>query len=154
MFYQYVKCPHGQAVKTSPSHGGIWGSIPHGGTKKSYTSVWDFFLPNGALCVIRTQLRCTNPRTSGLAFRYMSKLTRSTITFTTFSTIPHGGTKNPTQACGIFLPNGELCVVRTQLCCTNPRNWAGARILKINFLCLLLRSLRSLRFPMGVPISA
>ena len=28
------KRPHGQAVKTSPSHGGIWGSIPHGGTKK------------------------------------------------------------------------------------------------------------------------
>ena len=26
--------PHGQAVKTSPSHGGIWGSIPHEGTKK------------------------------------------------------------------------------------------------------------------------
>ena len=26
-------CLHGQAVKTSPSHGGIWGSIPHGGTK-------------------------------------------------------------------------------------------------------------------------
>ena len=27
---------HGQAVKTSPSHGGIWGSIPHGGTKTEY----------------------------------------------------------------------------------------------------------------------
>ena len=41
------KCPHGQAVKTSPSHGGIWGSIPHGGTKKSYTNVWDFFYQMG-----------------------------------------------------------------------------------------------------------
>ena len=26
---------HGQAVKTSPSHGGIWGSIPHGGAKNN-----------------------------------------------------------------------------------------------------------------------
>ena len=28
------KCPHGQAVKTSPSHGGIRGSIPLGSTIK------------------------------------------------------------------------------------------------------------------------
>ena len=26
--------PHGQAVKTSPSHGENWGSIPHGATKR------------------------------------------------------------------------------------------------------------------------
>ena len=29
-----LKRPHGQAVKTPPSHGGNWGSIPHGATKK------------------------------------------------------------------------------------------------------------------------
>ena len=45
LYVKDSKCPHGQAVKTSPSHGGIWGSIPHGGTKKSYTNVWDFLLP-------------------------------------------------------------------------------------------------------------
>ena len=28
------KWPHGQAVKTLPSHGRICGSIPHGATKK------------------------------------------------------------------------------------------------------------------------
>lgn len=36
--------PHGQAVKTSPSHGGIWGSIPHEGTKKGSRSCF-FSLP-------------------------------------------------------------------------------------------------------------
>ena len=48
------KCPHGQAVKTSPSHGGIWGSIPHGGTTKtSPTRTCFYFTPmgNGTLCV-------------------------------------------------------------------------------------------------------
>ena len=33
-----------------------------------------FFLPNGALCVVRTQLCCTNPRTSGLAFHNAGEL--------------------------------------------------------------------------------
>ena len=28
-------CLHSLAVRTPPSHGGIWGSIPHGGTKES-----------------------------------------------------------------------------------------------------------------------
>ena len=37
--------PHGQAVKTSPSHGGIWGSIPHEGTKKGSKSCF-FSLPH------------------------------------------------------------------------------------------------------------
>ena len=37
-----TKCPHGQAVKTSPSHGGIWGSIPHGGTKNLHNLVQVF----------------------------------------------------------------------------------------------------------------
>ena len=48
------KCPHGQAVKTSPSHGGIWGSIPHGGTTKtSPTRTCFYFTPvgNSTLCV-------------------------------------------------------------------------------------------------------
>lgn len=35
------KRPHGQAVKTLPSHGRICGSIPHGATKKiQYHLVW------------------------------------------------------------------------------------------------------------------
>lgn len=32
------KRPHGQAVKTLPSHGRICGSIPHGATKKYSTT--------------------------------------------------------------------------------------------------------------------
>ena len=32
---QFRLWPHGQAVKTSPSHGENWGSIPHGATKKT-----------------------------------------------------------------------------------------------------------------------
>ena len=44
---QIIKCndiirvlmrPHGQAVKTLPSHGGNWGSIPHGATKTHFQS--------------------------------------------------------------------------------------------------------------------
>ena len=39
------KRPHGQAVKTLPSHGRICGSIPHGATKKKTpTIVGVFFL--------------------------------------------------------------------------------------------------------------
>ena len=41
---------HGQAVKTSPSHGGIWGSIPHGGAKNNPNRIigWDYFCtPHG-----------------------------------------------------------------------------------------------------------
>ena len=152
------KRPHGQAVKTSPSHGGIWGSIPHGGTKKnthiecffhsSFTpmgngtlrvrnyvaripehwagaslckraysfryyvhfvlydshggtkktlilSVFSFFILHSSFIpwgiahsVCATMLH--EPQKSGLAFRYMSKHTRSTITLTSFSTIPVG----------------------------------------------------------------
>ena len=37
--------PHGQAVKTSPSHGGIWDSISHEGTKKGSKSCF-FSLPH------------------------------------------------------------------------------------------------------------
>ena len=33
---QFQLRPHGQAVKTPPSHGGNWGSIPHGATKKTH----------------------------------------------------------------------------------------------------------------------
>ena len=33
------KRPHGQAVKTLPSHGRICGSIPHGATKKYSTTL-------------------------------------------------------------------------------------------------------------------
>ena len=39
--------PHGQAVKTSPSHGGIWGSIPHEGTKKGSRSCFFLYLDRG-----------------------------------------------------------------------------------------------------------
>ena len=62
-----TKRPHGQAVKTSPSHGGIWGSIPHGGTKNP-TLVCGIFPFHGELCVLRMQLCCTNPRTLGWRF--------------------------------------------------------------------------------------
>ena len=86
------KRPHGQAVKTSPSHGGIWGSIPHGGTRNPTRMCGIFFYPRGALCVSTHATMLHEPQNTGLAFHYMSKLTRSTITLTLFSTIPHGGT--------------------------------------------------------------
>ena len=38
------KRPHGQAVKTLPSHGRICGSIPHGATKKETTPLVVLFL--------------------------------------------------------------------------------------------------------------
>ena len=102
------KRPHGQAVKTSPSHGGIWGSIPHGGTKKSYTIVWDFYL---FLLVSFTwgiaHFVCValphEPQNTGLAFNYTNKFARFTITLTPFSTIPHGGTKKILHDCVGFL---------------------------------------------------
>ena len=37
------KRPHGQAVKTLPSHGRICGSIPHGATKKKNDIPWMSF---------------------------------------------------------------------------------------------------------------
>ena len=103
------KRPHGQAVKTSPSHGGIWGSIPHGGTRKRQVIYGLFFylfmlksLAHGELCVITHATMLHEPQNTGLAFRYMSKLTRYTITLTMFTTIPMGVPKNPTRLCGIF----------------------------------------------------
>ncbi len=150
-----TKRPHGQAVKTSPSHGGIWGSIPHGGTKKNtryecffIIHFYSSFIPRGicTLCVRNFVARTpehwagahllrvnslgslfhdshggTNenksftglffffswgiahfvcvallhePQNTGVAFRYMSELTRYTISLTTFSTIPMGVPKN------------------------------------------------------------
>ena len=62
------KCPHGQAVKTSPSHGGIWGSIPHGGTKKKNKSSDLFFSFHGELHTACAWLCHTNPRTLGWRF--------------------------------------------------------------------------------------
>ena len=123
LYVKDSKCPHGQAVKTSPSHGGIWGSIPHGGTKKSYTNVWDFLLPQGALCVSTHATMLHEPQNTGLAFHYVNKLTRSTITFTLFTTIPHGGTKNPTPMCGIFFyPKGALCISTHATLLHEPQN--------------------------------
>ena len=91
------------------------------------------------------------PQKSGLAFRYMSKLTRSTITLTSFSTIPMGVPKNPTQMCGIFPFHGELCVSRMQLCCTNPRNlgWRSPLEGKLSRLTITFTSFSTI--PMGVP---
>ena len=60
------KRPHGQAVKTSPSHGGIWGSIPHGGTKKTSPLGLVFFircLQRHVInaCVVCNFNRCVSP---------------------------------------------------------------------------------------------
>ena len=35
---------HGQAVKTSPSHGENWGSSPHGGASIVHANAWTIFL--------------------------------------------------------------------------------------------------------------
>ena len=37
-------CLHGQAVKTSPSHGENWGSSPHGGAIALQSKDWSVFL--------------------------------------------------------------------------------------------------------------
>ena len=92
-----TKCPHGQAVKTSPSHGGIWGSIPHGGTKKStriecfFIFHFYFFIFHSPPCLIAHLVCATllpEPQNTGLTLHYVSKLTRFR-----YFTIPHGGTK-------------------------------------------------------------
>ena len=91
-----TKCPHGQAVKTSPSHGGIWGSIPHGGTKNLHNLVQVFtsyflLLTYSPPCLIAHSVCATllpEPQNTGLALHYVSKLTRFR-----YFTIPHGGTK-------------------------------------------------------------
>lgn len=44
-------CSHGQAVKTSPSHGGIRGSSPLGSTKKCKLFGLLFLSPMGGVCL-------------------------------------------------------------------------------------------------------
>ena len=82
-----TKCPHGQAVKTSPSHGGIWGSIPHGGTKNLHNLVQVFtyyflVLTCSPPCLIAHFVCATSlpePQNTGLTLHYVSKLTRFAI---------------------------------------------------------------------------
>ena len=68
--------PHGQAVKTSPSHGGIWGSIPHEGTKKGSKSCF-FSLPH----------RGTKKGSKSCFFIYLDR-----------------GTKKGSRSCFFYLP--------------------------------------------------
>ena len=82
-----TKSPHGQAVKTSPSHGGIWGSIPHGGTKNLHNLVQVFYLLllHSYLFtpwLIAHRVCATSlpePQNTGLTLHYVSKLTRFSI---------------------------------------------------------------------------
>ena len=76
-----TKCPHGQAVKTSPSHGGIWGSIPHGGTKKALvSSAFSFFIyPPWLIAHSVCATSLPEPQNTGLTLHYVSKLTRFAI---------------------------------------------------------------------------
>ena len=91
------KSPHGQAVKTSPSHGGIWGSIPHGGTKNLHNLVqvftyYFFILTYSPPCLIAHCVCATllpEPQNTGLTLHYVSKLTRFAI-----SRFPMGVPKN------------------------------------------------------------
>ena len=81
------KSPHGQAVKTSPSHGGIWGSIPHGGTKNLHNLVqvftFYFLVLNYSPPWLITHFVCATllpePQNTGLTLHYVSKLTRFAI---------------------------------------------------------------------------
>ena len=83
-----------------------------------------------ALFVCATLLH--EPQNTGVAFRYMSELTRYTITFTMFSTIPIGVPKktSPLWACFLFLM-GELHTLCAWLCHTNPRTLKTHNVITI-----------------------
>ena len=92
-----TKCPHGQAVKTSPSHGGIWGSIPHGGTKNLHKLVQVFtyyflvlnYSPPWLIAHYVCATLLPEPQNTGLTLHYVSRLTRFAI-----SRFPMGYQKN------------------------------------------------------------
>ena len=100
------KRPHGQAVKTSPSHGGIWGSIPHGGTKNLHNFVQVFtyyflvlnYLPPWLIAHFVCATLLPEPQNTGLTLHYMSKLTRFAI-----SRFPMGVPKTCTISCRFLL---------------------------------------------------
>ena len=96
------KSPHGQAVKTSPSHGGIWGSIPHGGTKKALvSSAFSFFIyPPWLIAHSVCATSLPEPQNTGLTLHYVSKLTRFAI-----SRFPMGVPKKTS-------PLGLVCFIR------------------------------------------
>ena len=157
------KRPHGQAVKTSPSHGGIWGSIPHGGTKKILHDCVGFLLipsrffhmGNCTLCVRGFATR-TPEHWAGVQL-YKPVCSFHYYAHSVLYDSPWGYQKNPTRLCGIFtysfslLSHGELHTLCAWLCHTNPRTLGWRSTIQTSLLVSLLRSLRSLRFPMGVP---
>jgi hypothetical protein len=102
--------------------------------------VWDFSFPWGIMRSTHATL-LHEPQNTGVAFRYMSKLTRSAIKFTLFTTIPMGVPKNPALAGGIFPFHWELCASRMQLRCTNPRilGWRFADLARVlaDFICCI-----------------
>ena len=122
-----TKCPHGQAVKTSPSHGGIWGSIPHGGTKNLHNFVqvftyYFFILTYSPPRLIAHSVCATSlpePQNTGLTLHYVSKLTRFAI-----SRFPMGVPKKHSYRVLFhfsFIPHGLLHTPCAQLRCPNPR---------------------------------
>ncbi len=113
------KSPHGQAVKTSPSHGGIWGSIPHGGTKKNKSFGACFFircLQRHVInaCVVCNCKRCVSPmahctlRVRNFVARTPehwadASLCEQTHSFSLFHDSPWGYQKTCTISCRFYL---------------------------------------------------
>ena len=127
MIIEDSKRPHGQAVKTSPSHGGIWGSIPHGGTKKILHISVGFLLINFSLipwgictpCVRGFATR-TPEHWAGVSLYEWTHSLHYYVHYVLYDS--HGGTKktSPSRACFSF-SHGELHTLCAQPCCTNPR---------------------------------
>ena len=159
------KRPHGQAVKTSPSHGGIWGSIPHGGTKKILHDCVGFLLipsrffhmGNCTLCVRGFATR-TPEHWAGVQL-YKQVCSFHYYAHSVLYDSPWGYQKKTSHLWLVFfiylylnlLHMGNCALSRTQRCCTNPRTLGWRFTLQASLLVSLLRSLCSLRFPMGVP---
>ena len=97
------KRPHGQAVKTLPSHGRICGSIPHGATKKiQHHLVW--------CCIFLYAPERNNAATCLPSFVFASANFAVVLRFTEVDKIRKGmQTETATSAWGYIL---LLCVER------------------------------------------
>ena len=138
------KRPHGQAVKTSPSHGGIWGSIPHGGTKNLHNLVQVFtyyflvlnYSPPWLIAHFVCATLLPEPQNTGLTLHYVSKLTRFAI-----SRFPMGYQKNKSFGTCFFIRclqrhvinacvvcNSNRCVSPMSHCALRARNFVARKI--------------------------
>ena len=129
------KRPHGQAVKTSPSHGGIWGSIPHGGTTKtSPRRTCFYFTPMGNSTLrVRNSVARTPEHCGGASLCKRAYSFRYYAHFVLYDS--QGGTKN-TRNEFFFIFHSSFFIVQSphwgmahSVCATTlhePQNTGGA----------------------------